>query len=695
MLSESCFVLLKSTSIPLPSASTAEVANSEHASQILNSLSNRLGRVGADTKPVADEEIFEVIRRRLFEDLGDDELREQALSEYLAMYQKLLGEVPSHSVHSEYREKLRKSYPFHPELIDMFRIRWAANHDFQRTRGVLRLLASIVADLWKRQGSLTGTNALIHTSDVHFENLDALCGQLKKLYGNGYDAVLSADIAGTSSNAFKIDDEKKEYGPYQLTQGIAATILLGSFGSTSANKGISIEEIKLCMLKPDTFNHNMVNSALDLMEGRAHYLYSSSIGTRTKRYWFHTKPNINILVAQAKNEIEKTDIHAEILQRLNAKSGGITFFNVLINPPADIPEQKKPTLVVLGPKYTANPDQVNHNARPVIERIATKKGNGERIYRNTLLFLLCSEVGYTRLESDLREYLSCIRIRDEYQGQLEADQKADIRSRMDEFSQKADRSLVAAYSILVKHSAKSGLEKVLIKQFKEKFDVQVNATIYQLLKDEEWMLESIGVGTLKRNNLFPTVEQPVRAKDVYEAFIRYDDKPMIRGIDAVISSLERYCYNGEFAIAYGDGQTFSNMFYKEKPSFFDIEDSGYWLVDKSLYKQSRTDKDDKSDNIAKNGREDYGDDAVISEAAETEDKPRLFKSVTISGRVSVENYNQVFSSFVLPLSKNQVEIEIRIRGKSTESNPITENSQQYKITKESASQLGLGFEVEE
>jgi len=208
-------------------ASAYEVANSPQASQILTSLSSRLGRVGADTRPVADEEIFEVIRRRLFEDPGDQAVIDSVVSAYMNLYQENNQEVPSGAVRSEYRERLKKSYPFHPELIDMFRIRWASHHDFQRTRGVLRILASIIADLWDRQGSLKGNNYLIHPSDVSFTNLDALSGQLKKLYGNGYDAVISADVSGSSSNAFKIDQDKREYGKHSLTQGLAASILLG------------------------------------------------------------------------------------------------------------------------------------------------------------------------------------------------------------------------------------------------------------------------------------------------------------------------------------------------------------------------------------------------------------------------------------------------------------------------------------
>jgi hypothetical protein len=72
--------------------------------------------------------------------------------------------------------------------------------------------------------------------------------------------------------------------------------------------------------------------------------------------------------------------------------------------------------------------------------------------------------------------------------------------------------------------------------------------------------------------------------------------------------------------------------------------------------------------------------------------PRSIKTVTISGKVGVENYTQLFASFVMPLAQNGVEIEIRIKGKSTTAKPLTENSQEYKVVKESARQLGLNFE---
>jgi hypothetical protein len=397
-------------------ASAQELASSPISSQILTALENRITRIGANMKPVEDDEIFEVVRRRLFEDLGDAAEIEKVISAYSIMYQSLLSEIPSYALKSDYKEKLRKSYPFHPELIDMFRLRWASNPFFQRTRGVLRLLAAIVSDLWKRQTSLVGSQYLIHTSDVVLANVEALTSQITILNGASWDAVISADISGTSSNAFKIDNDVKGLGNNAITQGVAATILLGTFGSKGQNKGVGIDEIKLCMVKPEGFNHNDINGALDRMEGNAHYLYYSSTGQ--KRFWFDTTPNVNILINQAKGDVKNPDVVAEILKRISEKTRLIQLFNVLVSPSEDIPEQMRPTLIILSPKYLATSTEVNGNTKPVIEKLATKKGNSERIYRNTMLFLVCSEIGIGKLQEDVRNFLACQKISSDYSSQL-------------------------------------------------------------------------------------------------------------------------------------------------------------------------------------------------------------------------------------------------------------------------------------
>ena len=685
--------------ITLP-ASPQEVGNTPEAQNILNTLQKRVIRVGADTQPVADEEIYEVIRRRLFENIGDQAVIEATASRYLQLYQQFSTELPTIATRTEYKQKIIKSYPFHPELIDIFKVRWASHHDFQRTRGVLRLMASIVSDLWKRQNSLPGSNLLIHSGDINLQNLDAITGQIKRLYGNGYDAVISADVAGSTSNAYKVDSNKTEYGQWNLTKSIASVILMNSFGSDGANKGVSISDIKLNLLSPEGFNHNSINGAIDELEAIAYYLYYAQTGLAGKRYWFHTKANINILINQAKSDVKREDVNAEIIRRIKEHERYIQLFNVLIDPTTDIPEQMKPTLVILSPKYTANPDTVNGTTKPVIERLATKKGNSERIYRNTMLFLLCSEIGIAKLQSDITEYLACQKINSDYAGQLERDQKEEIRRRIENASKQATGSLVIAYSIVAKHSAKNGVDHIVIKQFKDSLDVQINNHIIAELKEEEWLLESVGLGTLRSNNLLPTPDQSLRVKDVYEAFLRFDDKPMITGIDAVANSLQKYCMNGEFCVATGDGTKFTRFYFQENIRFFDVTDITYWLVDKSMKPAPKQEEvttiPPTSENI-QTGTSVVSQPTSASETiTEPENEVRSFKSIIVSGSVPLERYTELFNYFITPfaMNGNKIEIEVNFKIKSSTGSPIDESKPQYKSAKEAAKQLGLRFEEE-
>jgi len=557
---------------------------------------------------------------------------------------------------------------------------------------VLRMLGAIVADLWKRQSRLAGSHGLIHLSDMKLINLDAITSQIKKLWGNGYDAVISADVSGNNSNAFKIDSNKQEYRKYAITQGVATAIMLATFGSNGAKKGLNIQEIKLLVLKPDTYNHNSINGAIDALESEAHYLHYSEAAD-IKRYWFHTRPNINILINQAKGDVIKPALEQEIINRIKSREKGFNLFNVLVAPSDDLPEQTRLTLVIAHPSLIVNADEVNGKLKAYLERVAYKRGNNERIYKNTILFLVATEIGINQLHIELREFIACNKIRSDYAGQLSTEQKNELSEKIKELNRKIDRSLCVAYSLIIKAGAKGTIEKLQIRQFKDTIDLQFNSNILQLSKDEEWLLEGVGFGLLQNNGLIPTVESPVKVKNLYEAFLRFNDKPMITGLQAIQNSLLRLCNGKQVAIATGQPDNWSKIILGETPFGFDVTSPDFWLVDKSLYQPEKPGVPE-----TKKTTETYppgGGKKGYHEGNETPSQIKEYKAVTISGKVDVANYNQVFSSFIHPLMKNNIDITISIKGKSTSAAPLTENSQNFKIIKESASQLGLNFEAEE
>src|SRR5690606_9255103 len=128
----------------------------------------------------------------------------------------------------------------------------------------------------------------------------------------------------------------------------------------------------------------------------------------------------------------------------------VQLFTVLVNPTSDVPEQLNPTLIFLSPYYQATKERLVGDTAPYIEKLATKKGNSERIFRNTILFVVCSELGIAALRAKAQEYLACRKIEQEYKSQLDAEQKQDIARRIDSSSKELDKAIVTAYTVVVK-----------------------------------------------------------------------------------------------------------------------------------------------------------------------------------------------------------------------------------------------------
>lgn len=679
--------------VTLP-ASATEVAATAIGQEVLNSLETRVVRVGTSVKPVDDEEIFEVVRRRLFEQMASAEVIDKVAKRYQNMYHNRINALPGQCDNLAYINRIRKSYPFHPELIDMFRLRWGNDPRFQRTRGVLRLLASIVQDLWKRRDSLNGVQALIHTSDVNLENLSTLTGTINNLMGSNWETVMHADVYGTSSNAYKIDN-KDVGGPlfnFKLTQGVATTLLLASVGGDHQH-GLSIPELKLCVLKPNAFNHNDVNGALSQLEEVAHYLYSSNTGG--KRFWFQSKANINILLNQAKAEVSTDEMNVEILKRLRGVNMVTGFSKILVDPSEDIPEQKALTLVIMHPKYAIPIDKVDNASARFITNTATKRGQSDRVYRNTMIYLACSEAGRASLNTKLADFLACNKILSDYSGALERDQKTEIESRKRTYDNELSEALIQAYSVVLKHSAKGGISRYNLHNFSRDFSSQLSMNMLSELRDEEWILDSVGRKTLDDNSLLPTVGAPVPVKLLYEAFLKYDDKPMISGPDAIIKTVGRYCSGGLFNVTMGRPDNWSRIFVEtEHIPFLDVNSEDYWLVDSSVVEMPATPEQPEEPGsttpatpTTPTPKPEGGDDTPSPAVRE-------FRSITINGQVEVTNWTQLMSSFIMPLKNNNLQLEVRIKAKSTAMNPLTENSATYRAVKESAAQLGLEMDEE-
>ncbi len=122
-------------------------AGGERGKQALSQIQHLFHRVEAIWKPVSSEEGFEIVRRRIFTPLTDIEARDEVCQAYADMYIQAEN-YPAETRETGYLERLKSSYPLHPEVFDRLYDDWATMENFQRTRGVLRLMAMVVHRLW-------------------------------------------------------------------------------------------------------------------------------------------------------------------------------------------------------------------------------------------------------------------------------------------------------------------------------------------------------------------------------------------------------------------------------------------------------------------------------------------------------------------------------------------------------------------
>src|SRR5690606_22233875 len=131
----------------------------------LPELQARADRVVSKRTPVNDDEIYTLMSKRLFQKV-DRTAAERVARAYQEIYQNNPGRYGHEVLSEDYRRQQVAAYPLHPELIDVLYKKWSTATDFPRTRTVLQLMASVVADQWVNRRM----NYSIQSAHVNLEN---------------------------------------------------------------------------------------------------------------------------------------------------------------------------------------------------------------------------------------------------------------------------------------------------------------------------------------------------------------------------------------------------------------------------------------------------------------------------------------------------------------------------------------------
>ena len=392
-------------------------AGSQQGVKALRALEHYFGRVQALWKPVATEEAFEIVRRRLFANVSDRLGAEEVCKAYADLYAGNAADFPPETQESKYLERLKHSYPIHPEVFDRLYEDWSSLDNFQRTRGVLKLMAKVIHRLWT-----SGNNDLmIQPGSLPLFDADTRNEAIYYLSA-GWDPVLERDIDGERAMTTELDNSKPLFGSIHACRRIARSVFLGSapdsgaVGGSKHHRGIELERMLLGAAQPGQVVGHYKDAVRALVD-RLQYLNSAN-----NRYWFDTRPNLRREMEDRKRRFDlREDVYPFIKDKLRFASGVFGGVHVF-TPSADVPDDWSLRLVVLPPEATFG-RSAQSPAVDAATAILKSRGEQPRQKQNRLVFLAPDADSVSRLKDQVTSVLSWASIvADVKEGRLNLDQ---------------------------------------------------------------------------------------------------------------------------------------------------------------------------------------------------------------------------------------------------------------------------------
>jgi predicted AAA+ superfamily ATPase len=369
----------------------------------LDRLKNAVGRVESPWRPASAEEGFEIVRRRLFQPITEPHLfpaRDAVVRAFGDLYRTQFQEFPLECREADYERRLQAAYPIHPELFDRLFNDWSSLDKFQRTRGVLRLMAAVIHSLWEREDR----SLLILPASVPIDD-PAVQFELTRYLEDPWVPVIEKDIDGPHSLPLQLDRENPNLGRYSACRRVSRTIYLGSAPTLrAANRGLEERNIKVGCVQPGE-SVATFGDALRRIADKATFLYVDA-----RRYWYSTQPSVTRLAEdRATAHVNSDDVVEEISRRLRDEikvRGDFPHLHIYVSTTGDIPDDREASLIILGPTVNHAAKDVHSSARKAAEAVLDTRGTSPRIYKNGLVFLAADRTRLAELEQAIRSYLA-------------------------------------------------------------------------------------------------------------------------------------------------------------------------------------------------------------------------------------------------------------------------------------------------
>jgi hypothetical protein len=621
-------------------------------------------RVAKDLLVNDEAEIGEVVRRRLFDDLGRDSLRRSVALTYANWCfdhrAELLPEVTAvdravteASARDFLRARFEQSYPFHPATLTVFQRKWRSLTQFQQTRGTLAMFAQWISIAFskdhkeaRREALLTLGSAPLHVREFR----SVVLGQLGEVR---LDPALDSDIAGIQNKAAALDADVTKGPLKDIHRRVGATILFESSGGQS-DQTAHQPELRFALGEPEV-DTTSIDNAASALEGRSFYIRKAG----TDGYRFGLKPKLEKVVYDRRASLDDAEIKkaTEKLVEGQFRTGATLYLQrTFPKDSADVEDIPQLNLVAFDPD---EPWAEEAEIRSKLVQWTKNRAKSARLYPASIIW--CLRKPGRELRDRVEGWLAWQRVQKEIGdrtlgGEFETSELKDVAQKVRAADDDARDEVWASYRFIAFADPKcpDGLRCVDLGAGHSSGARSLCDRVLGALKSNALLNESPGAGYLERR--WPEAFKASGAwpiKSLRQAFLDGSLERLINPDEYLKRKVPEFIASGDFGLASGDqpGGGYQRIWFSEPMSADEVSfDPDVYLLKKERAKALR----------AGNSVEELPSEPSVSkgekiappvEKEPIEDAPRA-RNIVLSGAIPPELWNKVGIRLIPKLRSN-------------------------------------------
>ena len=495
--------------------------------RVLNMLERVFHRLDKPVEPVSRGDVSELLRRRLFEEVPSEQVRRTVVDSLIAARQKL--PLRESDKDQEAYDELLKSYPFHPDLIEVFYQKWTQLDGFQGTRGMFRAFALILKEAaGKDPAAFVGPSALLTTGTAFSDVVQELVKACDE--GPRWTPILTGELERASTIQKDL--------PLLKSREVEAAVLSTFLHSQPIGQKAELADIYLLLAHADI-------DPMSVEKGLSEWREVSWFLKENEGSWaLGTTPNLTNMHVQAMMRITEDQITENLVKRIRDAALGRTADDVAVHTlpqsPKDIPDTPELHFVIAGSEYTAVPGE------DVSDSLAAFFN---RTYVNTVIVLAPENSQLIGLRQRIRKILAWQNIESgDDMNLLSEPQKALLLQRKQADETGMLESVTSTYSVLIAVDEDGDVKASALPSGTEQPFARIKTA---LAAEERLLTTSLDPDLLTSESYFDIWGEDETAKPVqglYQMFASLSRLPRMLNRQVFIDTLRRGVTEGKIVL---------------------------------------------------------------------------------------------------------------------------------------------------